>query len=332
MGEILGAYAAWHKDAEVLKNCTSGGAATALSEKTLEDGGVVIGAMYDEQMNVIHKAIEDKAGLSKIAGVKYVSGKINRDLFLTMRRYLDQGRKVMFVGLPCQVAAVKNMFGENSKLLLCDLVCFGAPPHSLWRKYVDWMSRRYGKKLVNVNPRDKRSGWGRKTYYRYDWADGTSMRRLSTYDPYSKAFYSAIGFKQSCFCCKFRGQNRSSDVTLCDFWGAEKIGLPDSVVKNGVSGILVHTEKGFLAVESANLECRKVEYSELISENRPIEVSPQMPQNWGQFSMDLERMDFGDLIVKYQLQVTKLQVMGRRFKAFVSAFLKRCGYRNLKRV
>ena len=47
-------YSCVHKDEEVLKASTSGGAFTALSDYILENGGVVYGADFDEDYNVCH--------------------------------------------------------------------------------------------------------------------------------------------------------------------------------------------------------------------------------------------------------------------------------------
>ena len=318
MGQILKVYAAWHKDSDVLKNCTSGGVASALAEEILRQGGVVVGAAYDEKMNVRHGVTDTLDGLTRFRGVKYVCGIISRDVYSDMRKALDARRKVMFTGLPCQVAAVRKMFGECPDLLLCDLVCFGAPPHFLWRKYIDWMEVRTGKHLVNINPRDKRTGWGRKTYYRYDWEDGSIMRRLSVFDPYSQAFYSAMSFRQCCFSCKFRGLKSGADVTLCDFWGAERLGLPPRVMKNGVSGVIVRTVKGAEVLDCPNVEWVEAEYKVLTEENKPIESSAEMPLRWPEFARDSLAMDFGELVRKYGLHVSRFQFAKWRFREYAS--------------
>ena len=50
-------YAGWNKDEQVVKNSTSGGVFTALSDVILEQGGVIFGAGFDSGMNVkIQKA------------------------------------------------------------------------------------------------------------------------------------------------------------------------------------------------------------------------------------------------------------------------------------
>ena len=315
---MIACYAAWNKSEEVLRVSTSGGMFTALAEKVILAGGVVVGAAYDERMNVRHEIVDCIDGLARLRGVKYVCGMIGKGVYHGMRKALDAGRRVMFVGLPCQAAAVRKMFGNNGSLLICDLVCFGAPPHILWRKYVDWQEKKYGKKLVNVNPRDKKYGWGRKTYYRYDWADGCVVWKTSLFDPYAQAFYMAIAFRTPCYACRFKGVNSKADITLCDLWGAEKIGLSANVLHNGVSGVIVRTECGAKAFELSDVCRKEISEEDLTRNNVPILHSSARHPRWEEFSDDLKKMDFAGLVHKYRLQVTKFQFAKRQVRAWAS--------------
>ena len=315
---MIGCFAAWNRSNDVLRKSTSGGMFTALAEKIISLGGVVIGAAYDEMVNVRHEIVDSVEGLARLRGVKYVCGEIGKDVYEGMRKALDSGRQVMFVGLPCQAAAVRKMFGKVPNLLICDLVCFGAPPHLLWRKYVDWMEAKRGNRLVCIDPRDKLNGWGRKTYYRYEWADGSIKRRASLYDPYSFAFYSALAFRRCCFSCQFKGFERISDITLGDFWGAERLGLSKEVVRRGVSGVIVHTVAGRISLEAADVCRMEVGKDVLLAENHMIERSAAMPERWEEFNKDVKVMDFDGLVCKYRLQVTRLRVMKWQLHAWVS--------------
>lgn len=314
-------YVAWNRDNNVLRESTSGGVFSALAEKVLMSGGIVVGASYGERLEVRHEVVHSQDGLKRLRGVKYVHGVIDRMVYDSIRDALAGGRRVLFSGLPCQAAAVRKMFGDLADLLVCDLVCFGAPPQTLWRKYVDWMERKYGKRLIDINPRDKFHGWGRKTYYRYEWEDGKITRRLSLFDPYAQAFYSTIGFRKCCFSCPFRGLERISDITLCDFWGAERLGLSPHVMAGGVSGVAVHTKNGAKAFAAADLERVEVGREDFVAGNVPVVSSATMPTRWADFAEDTKTMDFGGLVRKYRLQVTRRQVALRAAKNFVAKVL-----------
>ena len=314
-------YAAWNSDKEVLRESTSGGAFTALAITVLDAGGIVVGAAYDARLNVRHEIVASVDGLRRLRGVKYVHSEVGKSVYISMRTALAAGQRVMFIGLPCQAAAVRKMFGDAADLLVCDLVCFGAPPQALWRKYVDWMECKHGKQLIDVSPRDKFHGWGRKTYYRYEWEGGKITRKLSLFDPYAQAFYSTLGFRKCCFACPFRGLDRVSDITLCDFWGAERLGLSPQVMAGGVSGVAVHTKNGAIAFAAADLERVEVGREDFVAGNVPVVSSAAMPTMWADFAEDAKTMDFGGLVRKYRLQVTRRQVALRAAKNFVARFL-----------
>ncbi len=328
-------YAAWSRDADVLKESTSGGAFTELAKVVLAKGGVVAGAAYGDGLAVEHRVAHSLDELKSLRGVKYVQSAVPKAVYGEMSAALRERRHVMFVGTPCQAAAVRKRFGRDENLLLCDLVCFGAPPQSLWLKYARWLEEKKGKRLVAVNPRDKIRGWGRRTYCRYDWADGTVTRRCSDFDPYARAFYSTLAFRACCFACTFRGDGRVSDLTLCDFWNAAAVELPADVLHGGVSGVMVHSPCGATVMASAVLETRDVPFDVFCDGNGPILKSPDRPRRWAAFQSDMGVLPFGELARKYGLQMTHWRLMRRgvagRLKRIV-AFLLPCGVKRfLKR-
>ena len=304
-------FVAWCLDDGVRMNSTSGGVFTALAEQILKRRGIVVGAAYDDRLNVRHEVVDSLEGLQRLRGVKYVHGSIGRDVYERVRHALVDGKLVLATGLPCQIAAFRKSFGSPQNLLLCDLVCFGAPSHQIWRKYVEWMEQKRGVRLKAINPRDKKRGWGRKTYYRYEWQDGSVTRKCSTYDPYAQAFYSALGFRRCCFSCAFRGVDRVSDITLGDFWGAQALNLPEGVLKRGVSCVLVHTTLGRRFFDAAAVERRQVNVDVVLAENFPIVRSAGMPKQWESYAADSQLMSFDALVTKYRLQVSRWQTCRR---------------------
>ena len=118
-------FAAWNPDAAVRQASTAGGVFSLLAEYILDEGGVVFGAALDEELQVRHIAVKDKAELSRIRGAKPVQSDLG-DSFRRVRHYLDQGRRVLFSGTPCQVDGLYHFLGEHpERLLTCDVVCSG---------------------------------------------------------------------------------------------------------------------------------------------------------------------------------------------------------------
>jgi len=331
---ILKAYAAWHKDAAVLGNCASGGVASALAEATIKTNGIVVGAAYDEELRVKHIVVERPEELPRIRGVKYVHSIIDKSIYEQIVAALRANRRVFFFGLPCQCAAVRKYVNchyqpstPTSNLLIADLICFGAPPQSLWMKYVAWLQAKRGKRLININPRDKKYAHDRVTYYCYDWEDGKVERKLSLYDPYAQAFYRAIAFRRCCYNCQFRGENRAADLTLSDFHGAAKVGISRERIAKGVSAILCHAEKGLHALEALNLNLFEVKPSDISDNNFPYANSAALPSLWNAFAADIKTMDFAGLVKKYGLQITKMKRGVDKWKCAVVCLLRKMGVR-----
>lgn len=65
-------YAAYNKNTKIKNESTSGGFVTALAEKIIDSNGVVYGAAFDKDFNVIHCGVKNKEDLSKFRSSKYV--------------------------------------------------------------------------------------------------------------------------------------------------------------------------------------------------------------------------------------------------------------------
>ena len=313
-------FAAWSKDSFVLRKSTSGGIFAELALRALRRGGAVVGAAYDRELRVEHRVVFSENELEPLRGVKYVYGEISRSVYVAVREALEKGQEVLFSGLPCQCAAIRKLFGFSPKLLLVDLVCFGAPSQKLWLKYVLWLERENGKRVRHIDPRDKQHGWSRKIYYRYDWMDGTTTRKLSLFNPYAQAFYSGLGFRTCCFNCNFRGLERETDITLGDLWGAEELcpELSRAKVSAGVSCVLVHTQNGHAAFNELDIGRKELSAKDVISKNLPIVESPSKPVQWENFAADSGKMDFGELAEKYKLRIGMMAYVRSRLRMIFS--------------
>ena len=80
-------FAAWNPDAAVRQASTAGGVFSLLAEYILDEGGVVFGAALDEELQVRHIAVKDKAELPRIRGAKPVQSDLG-DSFRRVRHYL----------------------------------------------------------------------------------------------------------------------------------------------------------------------------------------------------------------------------------------------------
>ena len=140
----LAVYAAKNRDENVRMASSSGGIFSLLAERVIDDGGVVFGARFDDNWEVIHDFAETKEKLVAFRGSKYVQSCME-SCFVQAKRFLDGGRKVLFTGTSCQIAGLKNYLRKDyENLLAVDVVCHGVPSPEAWRKYVKEISASQG--------------------------------------------------------------------------------------------------------------------------------------------------------------------------------------------
>ena len=109
---------------------SSGGIFTMLAEAVIDKGGVVFGARFDKNWEVMHDYTETKEGLDIFRGAKYTQSKIGRT-YKEAKDFLIQGRKVLFSGTGCQIAGLRLFLHKKYDNLL--MVAKQAAVEKSWR-------------------------------------------------------------------------------------------------------------------------------------------------------------------------------------------------------
>lgn len=234
-------YAAKYKDRESTFKSTSGGLFIPIAKNILSDGGIVFGCAYDENLVAKHIAVESENELCRLQSSKYVQSD-TRGIYEQVKSALKSGRQVLFSGTGCQVAGLKTYLSRDyDNLLTVDIVCHGVPSPELFKNYIDYMGKKLGGSLTSYNFRSKeKRGWD--LYYKADNGK-KSKSDYGFFDSYYSAFLYCKTYRESCYECKFANKNRVGDITLADYWGIQKA-HPEFYDENGVSLVLVNTEKG----------------------------------------------------------------------------------------
>lgn len=264
------AYAAINKDEAVRMRSSSGGMFHALAKWTIEQGGVVFGARFNEHWEVVHDYTETLEGIEPFMRSKYVQSRIG-DTFQQAKQFLDQGRQVLFVGTPCQIGGLKSYLHKDyDNLLTVDFICHGVPSPKVWKVY---LKEILGKNtLSDYNFRDKRGGW---LNYQCVTMTPTSTRcEQQMENQYFRGFLKNIYLRRSCYQCKFKTLHRISDITLADAWGVQHY-CPEMYDDKGTSLILIHTKQGELACRSV------VDYFSVINQtiDEPCRHNPSLVQS-----------------------------------------------------
>lgn len=242
------AFYAFSKDEETCRKSSSGGLFTELARSVIDEGGVVYGAGFDNDFQVVHRAAETLTELENLRTSKYVQSDIG-DVFRQVREQLQQGRRVLFSGTPCQVAALKTFLGrEYDDLLTVDIICHGVPSPGLWKAYLE---QNHAQQLIKgISFRDKTFGWNFFSM-KVDYADGTSYREPATKDPFERSFLANLTLRPSCYQCQYKTVDRVSDITIADYWGVESVHR-ELKEQQGVSLVLVHSDNGRKIMETVS--------------------------------------------------------------------------------
>lgn len=269
------AYVCRHPDEDTRRRSSSGGFFSALARQVIAVGGVVFGAAFDQDFGVAHRAAETPAEAAAFMGSKYLQSDTT-DCFPQVQACLEQGRQVLFTGTPCQVAGLKAFLGgEQSKLLLLECACHGVPSPLVWRKYLAQRAGSSGP--LTVNFRSKASGW--KNYsLELSRPDGVVYAKSFRQDPYMQAFLKNLNLRPACFRCAFKLLESEADLTMADFWGADRL-CPEEDDDAGLSLVLPRTAKGQSAWEglSSGLWWREVAVEDALRYNRAITHSVALP-------------------------------------------------------
>lgn len=240
-------YAAWTKNEIDYKTTSSGGIGTLLSRAIVEGGGVVYGAAFLSNCEVCHIRVTEEKELELIKGSKYVQSHM-RDCLDKIAYDLSSGRKVLFIGTPCQVAAVKQYCSDIKTLITVDLICHGTPPQRYFSEYLD--------SLVPLKKKNMRVSFRTKNSYRLSIFQDCRMLYSERYDldPYFKSFMDGLIFRENCYSCKYANLNRCGDITLGDFWGIKKLKV-ELDMPESVSCVLLNTKKGIELFDKVKNRC-----------------------------------------------------------------------------
>lgn len=298
----LGVYAAKNDDESIRLKSSSGGVFTLLAEKILEEDGVVFGARFNENWEVIHDYTCTVEGLEPFRGSKYVQSAIGVS-YKQVEEFLKAGRKVMFTGTPCQIAGLRKFLRKDyENLLTVDFVCHGVPSPLVWRMYLKEEIARQSDAgrnsvLTGVNFRDKSIGWKKYSFvlsFSKTSAAGeqnTVLSSVFTDNDYMRAFLSNLSLRPSCFNCPVKSGKSGADITIGDFWGIENV-LPELDDDRGLSLLLLNTEFGSRQFASLNCKLLEVNLLDAIMSNSAYKLAVPRPVNRDYFFSCLEKRGF----------------------------------------
>ena len=264
---VINVYAAATKEKDVIVRSASGGIFATLANKWVDNGGIVFGAAFKSDWGVHHISVVNREEICKLQGSKYTQSSTEHT-FQEVKQLLQQGRKVLYSGTPCQIAGLYGYLGKRDEnLATIDIVCHGVPSNRMFQEYLKLVGERRGGEIADFTFRDKSAGWGKNGKAEFGLSKGNRTAIIwSSASSYLSYFGNGWICRDSCYNCPYACDHRPADLTLGDYWGIEKahpeyLGRGGFNEAEGISLILVNTEKGQRILER-NRECMELRESD----------------------------------------------------------------------
>ncbi len=297
------------KEIDIMKS-SSGGTVSEIVRYFLKYEGSVFSSFFDEYYNLILHEIVDESEIIKLQGSKYVQGRAEHSYKLVLNQ-LQKGKKVLFIGTPCQIAGLYSFLGErNSSLWTIDLLCAGVASPGVFRRFVEFLKLKYGT-FRNLNFRNKKYGYG---FYVTSICKNHSKEIILTDDAVSFSKCIGKGFiRPSCFACQYHTIARLGDITVGDF-GRKNLSRKE--LKNGVNLCFVNTENGRKLFDALRSDINFQEVSHDVIKDK-LESTPLsdkrkhvIPSNYESFfayAMENEWEKTYELFIKERKVISKLK-------------------------
>ncbi|MBP3635033.1 MAG: Coenzyme F420 hydrogenase/dehydrogenase, beta subunit C-terminal domain [Bacilli bacterium] len=319
-------YAVKNKNDTIRLNSSSGGVFFTLANYIIENGGVVYGAIYDDNLNVVHSRIDNPKDLKKTHGSKYTQSNIG-NCYNMVKKDLIDGKKVLFSGTPCQVNALKLFLknDDTENLILVDIICHGTPAPHFFNDYKKYMENKYKSKIKTINMRYKsekvfknnlNNNYKSKSKVQPEvmgifFENNKKYVSIPEFDIYYQLF--DLFIRKPCFKCPYANLNRNSDITIGDFHEFSSL-LGSFNDGNGVSLVILNTEKGKKIFQNIknNFDVEKKNQKQCMQPH--LEKPLNEPKNYEKFNEDYKEYGFNYIVKKYARNNMKFKIKKSLYK------------------
>lgn len=237
-------YATWSSNDVVRLESTSGGTYYELVRKVIEDGGYIVGVIYNDDYKSAHHIVGSSlTDLKCIMGSTYFQSDAC-GIYRETEKLLRTWKEVLFCGTPCQSEALQSFLGvPYDNLYIVDFICRGINSLLAFRRHIEEMEEEYGFDVSLVNLKNKKTGWRSLATY-LEFKNGSACHQDKTQSAWVKGFVGCDGLytRKSCYHCRFRTIPKISDITIGDFW--EIRNQKEEDLFKGISCIMVNSAQG----------------------------------------------------------------------------------------
>ena len=231
---------------EIKRQGSSGGLFGAFAKMIFKKKGVVYGAAFDEELNLVTTRAETYEQLKPLYKSKYLLCDTNTQ-FERIEKDLKSNRVVLYCSCPCQIQALKLFLNKDyENLYMVDFVCHGVSSQKIFDKFREEYENRNKCKLKSFQFRYKTLKPSSSHYFKLGCIiNGSEKIKTGLYFgyPYYNAYCKQIISRSNCYDCKFAKKERMSDITIGDFHTVEKY-FKNIDRFSGISMFLCNTKKG----------------------------------------------------------------------------------------
>lgn len=281
--------AAFRKDLKERFKSASGGIAAVIAEYFVKRGGTVIGCAWTKDLEAKHIPVNSTKDVHLLQGSKYVQSDM-RESYRNVKECIQNNKECLFIGTPCQVGAIRNVFGNEKNLYTIGLICGGVGSPKVWKRFKEEMEKKFASPMVSANFRSKsRYGWNTPVAL-YEFKNGKKSEKLSFQtDPFVLQYLYGMFKRKSCYQCTYKGDSINADLILGDYWGSSKF---RKLSKNmGISAIICKSKKGEWMASLVNDECEvmKTTIEDILKRNQPLISSTSFLGNREEFFRSLDQ-------------------------------------------
>ena len=164
--------------------------------------------------------------------------------FAEIDKFLKANKKVLCIGLPCQIAGLKKYIGKTyDTLLTVDLICHGNCSDIYLKQHIS--------KIENITKQKTEKVYFRNPNFETDKFHFTLENNKGIFwdkivhsdDEYQIGYHNAITYRENCYSCRYATSSRCSDIMIGDYWllGSK---IPFNYSNKKVSLVYTCTNKG----------------------------------------------------------------------------------------
>lgn len=233
-------YALKNKNKDERVKSTSGGVFSILARHILKENGIVYGCEMQNN-NAVHVRIDKLDDLPKIRGSKYNQSNIS-NIFTQIKDDLQNNKKVLFSGTPCQIGVIKKLIGDNDNLITVSVICHGVINSKILNNYIKQLEGIDNKKISDWHFRSKTTNsWLRSSV---SYKKGNKLITKDFLDDDLMYLYlKNLILRDCCYECNYKDKNNKADIIIADYWGIEVVNK-EFFDDKGVSALIINSKNG----------------------------------------------------------------------------------------